>query len=378
MKRKSSNFLHSFILQGILFIFLLTVGSFPLLAEIWTRAISRLYQSILGPIVNFLPFSLMEFFFLFLYGWMLMTLISIVKALKRKAIQGAIHDVIPLLIFLLSSLNLYVGTAGIAYNRAEVPIPQYQAEVDYRDYSSIVVDMVDSFNDLIPQLTFNEQDSVVNPYTFNELQSHMIDEFTQLEDTYYTRFTPMVKSMWSSWLYREFHITGVHFAPSTEAMINTLIPNASLPFTMAHEIAHAKGVMREEDANLVAMYITLQSEDPFIRYSGFHSTIYSVLNLMRYVGDASAYSRAVNTLHPNIRKDFQYGSTYWQEHDGLNTFATWINDTYLKLFGQKDGVNSYVDQPVIDTVIVNGEAREIITSFSPYQKLYFYFNRLWR
>jgi hypothetical protein len=377
MQTNSTKFIRLIINQTFLFGFLLFIGLFPNLVELWTRSVARVYQSILGPVINVLPFSLMEFFFVCLYGFILYTVIRVFNLIRQRQSKFLLQPLTPLLFFLLSLLNLYVGTAGIAYQRAEVPIPQYEADVDYRDYEAIVVDMVNSFNDLVPQLTFNEQGSVVNPYTFNQLQSMMVDEFTRLEDTYFTRFTPSVKSMWSSWLYREFHITGIHFAPSTEAMINTLIPDASLPFTMAHEIAHAKGVMREEDANLVAMYITLSSTDPYLRYSGFHSTIYSVLNLMRYVGDASAYTRLINTLSPTIRKDFQYGYDYWQKHDALQNFATWANDTYLKIFGQKDGVNSYVDQPVIDTVIVDGEQRDIIASFSPYQKLYFYFNRLW-
>jgi len=42
-----------------------------------------------------------------------------------------------------------------------------------------------------------------------------------------------------------------------------------LPFLMAHEIAHVRGVANEGEANLVALLATLASDDPRFRYSGW-------------------------------------------------------------------------------------------------------------
>jgi hypothetical protein len=206
--------------------------------------------------------------------------------------------------------------------------------------------------------------------TLNE-KIHLAFEQADLNENYFTTYSTRIKPLLTSFLYREFHITGVHFAPSTEATINTLIPDALIPFTMAHELAHAKGVMREEDANLVALYVCLQSEDPYLQYSAYFHSFYALLNLSRYIGDDGAYHRLYQTLSPSIRADYQYQGAYWSDYDFLDDLARWVNDTYLKIFGN-DGVSSYVDVPVIITIQDGENTIDVIETFSPYQQLFFY------
>jgi hypothetical protein len=144
-----------------------------------------------------------------------------------------------------------------------------------------------------------------------------------------------------------------------------------MPYTMIHELVLAKGVMRENDANLVALYVCLMSEDPYLQYSGYFNTFYAMLNLTRYLGDSGAYGRVYQSLNQSIRRDYQFQGIYWQNYDLLDTFARWVNDTYLRLFGT-DGVSSYTDVPKIITIDDGENTIEVIDAFSPYQKLYFY------
>jgi len=361
------------LLISLLFTFFGLVGlnQFPVMAEWWTVTISRLYQIQWGWLIALIPFSIMELVFV---SWITIILITLLKGLQAMgrhqwALFGnALRSVA---IWLLIMTNLYVGTAGMAYNRLPVQIPQFQGTVPYTDYVTVIEAFRDDFNAQASQLTFDESGSVINPHSLTTL-NHLIHEgFSQLDPVYFTRYSTTIKPLLTSFLYREFHITGVHFAPSTEALVNTLIPDALLPFTMAHELAHAKGVMREDDANLVAMYICLTSDDPFIKYSGYFNTFYALLNLSRYIGEPSRYLALYQSLDQPIRQDYQFQGQYWAQYDVLDRFARWVNDTYLKLFGT-EGVTSYVDVPVI-TVIEDGENTiEVISEFSPYQKLFFY------
>jgi hypothetical protein len=141
---------------------------------------------------------------------------------------------------------------------------------------------------------------------------------------------------------------------------------------MAHELAHAKGVMREQDANLVALYVCLLSDDPYVQYSGLFNSFYTLLNLLRYMGEPTAYQQMYQTLSLNIRKDYAYQNAFWSEYDVLDTFARWVNDTYLKIFGN-DGVSSYTDVPDVITIEDGENTVEVISEFSPFQKLFFYF-----
>jgi hypothetical protein len=357
------------IVFGILFSLSLSSA----VAEWWTVTINRSYQTLFGPLIDAIPFSLMELFFFILIVWAIRQLILMLKHAFHRQWMILIERTLSVFILLLATLNVYISTAGLAYNRLPLPIPQFNQTVESSEFLTIIDFFQNDFNHLAQELDFNEDGSVINPYSLDQLNHLLIQEFNQLDDPYFTRWTPRVKPMLSSFLFTEFHITGVHFAPSTEAMINVLIPDSHLPFTMAHEIAHAKGVMKEDEANLVAMYVTLNSAIPFIRYSGYYNTFYALMNLSFYVGDAQAYGRIYQNFHAHIKRDFTYGYQFWQNYNVLNEFAQWVNDTYLKLFGQQDGTDSYVDQPDIGEIIIDDEIIYFIQEFSPYQKLYFYF-----
>lgn len=361
------------LLFALLFTFLglFTLMQFPLIAEWWTVTLSRLYQIQWGWLIALIPFSIMEMLFV---GWITLLVINLLKvlsALRQTHWVGVGKGLRSVAVWLLIMTNLYVATAGMAYQRLPVQIPQYQGNVPYTDYVTVIESFRDDFNAQAAQLAFDETGSVMNPHSLATLNTLIHEGFNQLDPRYFTSYSTTIKPLLTSFLYREFHITGVHFAPSTEALVNTLIPDALLPFTMAHELAHAKGVMREDDANLVAMYICLTSADPFIKYSGYFNTFYALLNLSRYIGEPSRYQALYQSLDQPIRRDYQFQGQYWAQYDVLDRFARWVNDTYLKLFGT-DGVTSYVDVPVI-TVIEDGENTiEVISEFSPYQKLYFY------
>jgi hypothetical protein len=343
-------------------------------SEWWTITFARLYHQTFAWVFSLIPFSMME---IIVVTWVMVVAVFAIQAIRfaiKKQILMFLKSLQYSLITFLVMTNLYLATAGMAYHRQPVVIPQYEGEVLSSEYLTIVEDFVDRFNSAASRLTFDaETGSVVNPYSMQELNEVIREAFlaANLDSKYFTKHSTTVKPLLTSFLYREFHITGVHFAPSTEATINMLIPPAIIPYTMIHELVHAKGVMREDDANLVALYVCLMSDDPYLQYSGYFNTFYALLNLTRYMGDSGAYGRVYQTLNQSIRRDYQFQGIYWQNYDLLETFARWVNDTYLRLFGT-EGVSSYTDTPTIITIDDGENTIDMIDVFSPYQKLYFY------
>lgn len=361
------------LLVSLLFM-LIILMQFEGVSEWWSITIARMYHLTFAWLFSLIPFSLME---IIVVTWGVLVAVHLIKSIRfaiKKQPGPFLNSLQSALITLLVMTNLYVATAGMAYRRHPVVIPQFEGVVVYTEYVSIVDYFADRFNEVSTQLSFDEDTgSVINPYSLDELNEVIGEAFlnANLDSTYFTTYTTTVKPLLTSFLYREFHITGVHFAPSTEATINILIPDALIPYTMIHELVHAKGVMREDDANLVALYVCLLSDDPYLQYSGYFNTFYALLNLTRYMGDPTAYGRAYQRLNPSIRADYQFQGTYWANYDLLDTFARWVNDTYLRLFGT-DGVSSYTDVPTIITIDDGENIIEVIDVFSPYQQLFFY------
>lgn len=75
------------------------------------------------------------------------------------------------------------------------------------------------------------------------------------------------------------HIAGVYTYYTGEANLNTNFPSYTLPYTAAHELSHQRGTAREDEANFLAFLVCMESDDEYIKYSGY-------LNLFEYVAGA--------------------------------------------------------------------------------------------
>lgn len=375
-KEKYRLFRRLYHLLGVLSIFvvLLIIRLIPRAAEIWMHYFYNNLQKLLAPIFSFVPFSLTEIFFLFLILFSITMVVLIIKDLVKKRSLKSLNKVLSLVIVLSSIATYYFATAGIAYGRDTLDLPQHQEKVEKEEYVAIIEYFIQDFNECANNLAFSENGSVINPYQRNEINTLLQNEYSKLDSSYFAKVTPNIKYLLSSFLYREFNIAGISFAPFFEANVNSLVPDAQIVSTMAHEIAHTKGVMREQDANFVSAYVLLNSENYFLRYSGYFNTFYSVLSLSKYIGDKTKYNFLYQTLETNIKNDYSYVSNYWKSFTLLDDLATWFNNLYLTILGNQ-GVSSYNDKPQTDdeTNPDTGEVTQVIKEFSPIQKLYFYF-----
>jgi len=134
---------------------------------------------------------------------------------------------------------------------------------------------------------------------------------------------------------------------------------------MAHEIAHTKGVMREADANLMAMYILLHSDNYYLRFSGYYWGFYRIMELANYTGNSADYDTLNNKICYEIKLNDWHSYQFWKKHNLLERFADWWNNLYIKSSGDENGTESYNDTPSeID------EEKEIVVTFSVWQRLY--------
>lgn len=131
--------------------------------------------------------------------------------------------------------------------------------------------------------------------------------------------------------------------------------------------------MREEDANLLAFYVLLNSDDPFLKYSAFMWT-FSSLNIFPLAyGGYECYQEFVANLNPKIIKDNAYRYYFWESHNLFERVGNFFNNLYLYVFGN-DGTSSYQDNIDISaSENPDGTINYTIESFSRYQKMYLYF-----
>lgn len=334
--------------------------------EWWTSHFVKEYLNAFGHLTKWIPFSVTEIVMLGVIVLSILFLVFCLIYLFKGKFNKSLHLFLNLTLTLLTVVTLYQVTAEMAYNRKPVDVPLYNNKVEKTEFRGIVEHFITDLNDCCDHLEFKEDGDLVEPLTHNELNALLEEEYKNYPTEYLLSFTTSSKQMLSSFIYREFHITGVTFMPTAEANVNTMNVASGKPFTYAHELAHTKGAMREEDADLVAAYITLHSNNYYLRYSGYYYTISSLLNLCHYTGNDNDYKEVVNQLSPKFVKNVSFNNEYWSKHNSWAKFANWWNNLYLKISGEKEGTDSYGD----DTPTIDPERKEI-KSFSSYQKLYF-------
>ena len=135
---------------------------------------------------------------------------------------------------------------------------------------------------------------------------------------------------------------GMYTYYTGEANINTEFPDYSTPFTVAHEMAHQRGIAREDEANFMAYLICTASEDPFIRYSGYLN-MYEYTQNALYSADKKAYAKVSGTLCMEAKYDMESYRVFFMQYKDSKAagVADTLNDAFLKGNGQEEGTRSY-------------------------------------
>ena len=368
-------FINSIIILVELFLFFLCLilRNDPYVCEWWTRNISRAYQTVIGALTKYIPFSFMEMLIVSLVVSTIIFIILIIKDIRNRNINGIIRNSLTIVSSIFSIFVTFSICMSLNYNRLAIPIKLYEERVNQTQYKEIVKYFADDYSLCASNLEFKEDGELICPYTISELNYLISLEYEKLNDDYYHKFTTNVKPMLSSFIYREFRITGLYFASTGEANLNYYSVTSEIPFVMMHELAHSKGVARENDANILAMYLGLNSSDYYIRYSTYTYTFSSLMMLLNYTGVKTDYAEVYYSMNKNIFLHQNYAYDYWVKRYGnYYKFAEWFNNLFLVNNGVEEGTGSYDDKPEIDE-----DDPSDISVYSNYQKLYFeyYFNR---
>ena len=370
MKKFKALIIKAVVIILVLALFLVLVGlkNNPDIAEAITRGPARWYGFVVSKVTGLVPvISFTELLFIGLFCIGVLLLVLIILDLVRLRVIRALNKVFDIAIIALSVVMLYHFTCEAAYNRKKMPLPYYENDVERTEYVDIYNYFVNDINYCVSQMEFKEDGDVKPKMSLQEIAKEVKKAYEIVTDDYFASHNGAVKPMLSSFVYREFQITGVTFAPFAEANINTYNASGDIPFTVAHELAHTKGVMREDEANLLALYVCLNSEHPFLRFSAYNRYF---LRYMRTIGSSTYLTEEERaqlvTIDTAFMKYTSFETKYCEQHDLLQHFADWINNLYIKSSGVQEGTTSYSG----GTTYEYDPTQHKITKFSEVQKLF--------
>ena len=144
---------------------------------------------------------------------------------------------------------------------------------------------------------------------------------------------------------------GYFYPFSMEANYNQIMNIMNKPATMCHELAHLKGFIQEDEANLIGYLACIGSEDPFFQYSGYLSVLnyldndfYDAVNR-----DRDQYLARVR-IHEQVRRDNEFLSEdAWEtvekkavvSTETVDKISDEVVEVTLVLNGVEDGMLSY-------------------------------------
>ena len=91
------------------------------------------------------------------------------------------------------------------------------------------------------------------------------------------------------WTYT--HISGMYTFFTGEANVNVNYPDFIMVSSAAHEMAHQRGVGKEDEANFVAFLVCTLSDDPYIRYCGYADVLNDLMGKL-HSANPELYTKA--------------------------------------------------------------------------------------
>ena len=149
------------------------------------------------------------------------------------------------------------------------------------------------------------------------------------------------KGVYFSRLMSYTDFTGFFFPFTAEANVNTDFPPALFASTVAHELAHQRGVAKEQEANFVAVLASLAYGDTEYCYSAY-LLAYTHLGNALYSADYEAWKSIYLSLSEDVRRDFAANREYWAQFETpVQKVSNTVYEGFLYSYDQDMGLKSY-------------------------------------
>lgn len=316
-------------------------------ARWYTETIYPIFPETMGRLSSLLPFSIFEMLTLVLILLLSMSLLGLVRILwlrskdSRRKVKLwmkrslALTGVLLLLFSMTAAVNYHrtsiAETAGLSLRESSVE--------ELVRLNLILIDDLNRLKDQVDrddQGLYQLQEKQMVPQV-REAMMRLGDRYVSLSG-YYPMPKPILLSEGMSYL----GLTGI-FSPFTlEANYNRSVPDYVMPYTIAHELAHTKGYLKEEEAGFLAYLACRDSNSAELQYSAAMNGLVYAINALYQNAGTEEFQAVIDQIPEEIKIEIGASRTYWQAHTiRLTKIAEAANDRYLMANAQEAGTKSY-------------------------------------
>ena len=334
----------------------------PRIADFFNIYIGSASRTILATVTGILPFSVAELIFILLPFIAFIAIWYMIKyrCETKKSANVALVCILAVGSLFLSSfiLNLGMGYRG---TKLDEKLGIETEPVSAEELYAASIYLAEKINALEPQIHYNNEDFSIMPYGFAEMNDKLIDAYDRFsEDHYFIKnFKSRLKPVMFSEVMSYTHVTGVYTFFTGESNINVSFPDYTVPFTAAHELAHQRGITREDEANMVAFLVCIGSDDPYIQYSAYMN-LYEYVSSALYNADQKLYKKSTQALIIDAYNEMVAYGNFFQKYERsvASKVSGTVNDIYLKVQGT-GGRKSY--GMVVDLTVAYLKVNELIS-----------------
>lgn len=325
-------------------VYLLAVNITPF-AEFWSVSISQFFRSALGFLTGWFPFSLGEIIVYCVIPLAILYFIYAMKKLKEdeKAYWVSLLTLVCVIFNILSVYVLGFGVCNYRYPLDE-QLGLDRKQITVKELSTTADILTSVANTISNEISYDDSGASIMPYSFEELSSKLDKSFEAFSKEYdfISHFPAKPKVVAASELMTYTHISGVYSFFTGEANINVNYPDFVLPYTIAHEMSHQRGIAREDEANFIAYLICYISDDSYLVYSGLINMLEYVLSALAQT-DSEIYREKFLALDEKIQGEFISYSKFFDKYrdNPVADLSDKVNDTFLQMNGQEHGTRSY-------------------------------------
>ncbi len=300
---------------------------------------------VLSAFSSIVPFSVFEIILILSPIWVFLLVflaIRVAKKGKKQTIKMLMCIISVVLCYFIS----FVFTFGSGYHTTKIEdkLGLNREGITPNELYLATEAVANELNELSIQISYDENGASVLPYSYNELSEKICDAYYNLSSKtgLFNSFNSRVKPILLSKPMTYTHISGVYISLTGEANINTNYPDYIVVSSSAHEMAHQRGIAREDESSFVGFLALISSDDPYLKYSAYLD-VYSYLLSDLKNADSELYKSAKALTNSRVNGDMRaYSKQFEKYQDSLASNVTnSINNSYLQANGDKNGTESY-------------------------------------
>lgn len=335
----------SFSLAFVFWVILEIAKASHVFAELISSYVGGPVRGFFGTLASLIPFSLAEIMIILIPLVVTALIIYGVKVIDGR--RCAVRLILTVMAVLMLIYPIYVVTLGAGYHRVGIA-SRLEITADNPDENELYSTMMKisyELEELVPSISYSNSGASETRLTPQEISEEICKSYERVAEKYPNLrldiFNQRAKPVILSKGMTQLELLGIYTFFTGESNVNVHYPDYTLPFSIAHEFAHARGISRENEANFIAFLVCINADEPYIKYSGY-------MNMYEYL--ASALSKANKNMLKNVYAMSSsrvtgemraYSEFYYDNQNKLfGELSDFINDLYLKSQGT-EGIISY-------------------------------------